>query len=99
DAGGSGEAPPIEPTVVQTPAQGVPFTHRLMIIVSGSAEPWSTERPRAKAEPRLEQWAATRLGAPTDVVVHTAADGTLTLLDASGFAALDLVYESADRAR
>ena len=62
DAGGAGEAPPIEPTVVETPAQGIPFTHRLMILAVGSAPAWSTERPRAKAEPRLERWAATRLG-------------------------------------
>jgi hypothetical protein len=99
DAAGSGEAPPIEPTVVQTPAQGVPFTHRLIVIASGAGAPWSLTRPRAKAEPRLEQWAATRLGDPSNVVVHSAADGTLTLLDASGFAALDLIYESANRTR
>ena len=34
-----------------------------------------------------------------DVVVHAAADGTLTTLDASGWAALDLIYESANRTR
>ncbi|MEO7085892.1 MAG: hypothetical protein ABI442_17455 [Gemmatimonadaceae bacterium] len=85
--------------MVQTPAQGVPFTHRLMIVAAGDGVPWNVERPRAKAEPRLEQWAARRLGAASDVVVQAAADGTLRTLDASGFCALDLIYESANPAR
>ncbi|MEP6618805.1 MAG: hypothetical protein ABJE47_05805 [bacterium] len=99
DAGGSGESPLIEPTVVQTPTQGIPLTHRLMVIADGDGVEWNTARPRAKAEPRLERWAAGRLGASTDVVVHVAADGARTMLDSAGFCALDLVFESASRVR
>jgi hypothetical protein len=99
DSAGSGEAQPVEPTVVQSPAQGVRFTHRLMIAVTGDGAAWSTSRPRAKAAPRLENWAGTRLGAPSQVVVHVSAGGVRTMLDSSGLAALDLIYESVDSAR
>lgn len=99
DSAGSGEAQPVDPTVVQTPAQGIRFTHRLLIAATGDGASWSTSRPRAKAEPRLEQWAGARLGDPSLVVVHVDAAGTRTTLDAAGLAALDLIYESADPAR
>jgi hypothetical protein len=99
DAAASGEAQPPEPTVVQTPTQGVRFMHSLLIAVTGDGAGWSTTRPRAKAEPRLEQWAGARLGDPASVVVHVATDGTRTMLDAAGLAALDIIYDSADPAR
>ena len=88
--------------MIQTPNQGVPFTHRIMLIASAedaNVEGWNAERPRAKAEPRLEAWAASRLGGAANVVVFAAADGTLTTLDGAGLAALDVVYESANLAR
>ena len=60
---------------------------------------WNAERPRAKAEPRLEAWAASRLGSAANVIVFAAADGTLASLDAAGVAALDVIYESANLVR
>jgi hypothetical protein len=87
--------------VIQTPNQGIPFTHRLMIIATGdgNVDGWNTDRPRAKAEPRLEAWAASRLGNPASVVLFADANGALTTLDAAGFAALDVIYESANLLR
>jgi hypothetical protein len=57
---------------------------------------WSATTPRALAEPRLAAWAERRLGSAGNVVVHVAADGTRTTLDAAGLSALDVVYDSAN---
>ncbi|HVJ72542.1 MAG TPA: hypothetical protein VNB03_00770 [Casimicrobiaceae bacterium] len=98
DAAGSGDAPPVDPTVVQTPAQGVPFTHRLMIVATDATTTWDASRPRSLAEPRLEAWAAGRLGSPSRIVVHVADDGTRVTLDAVGMSALDFVHGAGQRA-
>ena len=96
DAASSGDSPPPEPEVIATPAEGMPFTHRLMLIAGGAA-PWNLTRPRSAAEPRLEAWAATRLGAPGSIIVAEGADGTLLSLADTEFCALDVIYDSADR--
>ncbi len=57
----------------------------------GAGGGWSIDRPRAIAEPRLEAWAARRLGDPASIVVFDGAGGRLTL-DRAGWAALDLVF-------
>ncbi|NKE48599.1 hypothetical protein HB662_27775 [Roseomonas frigidaquae] len=102
DAAGNGEAPAPVPQVVTTPAEGLPVAHRLMLGVLGAppapAAGWDASRPRAAAEPALEAWAAARLGDPATIVVGAAADGTPLTLAAAGRAALDLLYDAADRA-
>lgn len=60
-------------------------------VVASRAGGWSTTRPRALAEPRLEAWAASRLGDPADIIVVDGPAGRLTLADV-GVAALDLVF-------
>jgi hypothetical protein len=103
DALGGGDAPPPEPDVIRTPARGAPFTHRIVLAVpaagAAGAAGWSAARPRAQAEPRLEQWAQARLGNATSIVVSVAASGTRTTLDAAGLCALDVIYDSDDPSR
>lgn len=70
---------------------GRTLTHAAFAVVPEKATGWSKTRPRAIAEPRLEAWAARRLGDPADIVV-TDAGGVRTTLDTAGFAALDLVF-------
>lgn len=94
DAGGTGAAPPPAPTVVATPPGGGALTHRLMICLTTDSGGWNMSQPRAAAEPRLEAWAAGRLGPSSGVVVF--ASGTLLTLDKLGLCALDVVYGSAD---
>ena len=96
DAASGGDSPPPQPDFITTPVEGIPLTHRILA-VAGDAAPWNLTRPRSAAEPRLEGWAAARLGDPADIVVATAADGTRITLAASGQCALDLVYDTADR--
>lgn len=96
DAASSGDSPPPDPEVIATPAEGMPFTHRLML-VAGGAEPWNLTRPRSAAEPRLEAWAAARLGLPGTIIVAAAADGTLRSLADTEFCVLDFIYDSTDR--
>jgi hypothetical protein len=72
DAIASGEAPPPELEVVRTPRTGLALTHRLVTLFSASPiVPAEWESPavphRAKAEPRLNAWAARLLGNPTQV--------------------------------
>jgi hypothetical protein len=98
DAAGGGDSPPPQPAVVATPIEGVPLTHRILVVASGAGRPWNAARPRAAAEPRLEAWAGARLGDPATVRVADGGDGApLTLADA-GLAALDVVYAAGDRA-
>ncbi len=97
DAASSGDSPPPEPEVIATPAEGMPFTHRLMLI-AGGAEAWNLTRPRSAAEPRLEAWAASRLGLPGTIIVAADADGTLLSIANTEFCALDFIYDSTDRA-
>ncbi|MGW2050941.1 hypothetical protein ACWCPF_38130 [Streptomyces sp. NPDC001858] len=63
-----GQAPP-RPEFLDTPAQGTPVTHRVLLVVPENTPPaadWDgpgrRERPRAAAEPRLDAWAGHQLG-------------------------------------
>jgi hypothetical protein len=98
DAAGGGDTPPPEPQFVSTPWDGALFTHRLLI-VGGNGAGWNSTRPRSVAEPRLEAWAAERLGDPALIAVADGADGALITAADTGLCALDFVYEAADRAR
>ncbi len=101
DGASSGDALPVEPSVVATPTRGVAIGHRVLVVLPETAPGgggWAGGTPRAAAEPRLAAWAETRLGPPTDVVVHVAADGTRTTLDAAGLSAIDVVCDAADPA-
>jgi hypothetical protein len=94
NAASSGDSSPPDPEIVRTPTQGVPFTHRLLLVAPSPGPSWNAARPRALAEPALEAWAAARLGPPDEIVV---AD-EVTLAD-TGLCALDVIYESADLRR
>jgi len=94
NAAGSGDSAPPEAEIVRTPAPGVPFTHRLVLVAPTGAAAWNAARPRALAEPALEAWAAARLGAPGAISVADA----FTFAD-TGLCALDVIYESADARR
>lgn len=67
------------------------LTHVVFAAIPADATGWSTTRPRAVAEPRLEAWAARRLGDPASIVVFDVG-GDRTTLDQAGWAALDLVF-------
>lgn len=91
DAIGTGAA--VDPAlgVLGVRQAGRSLTHRVIVIVPESATGWSAGRPRAIAEPRVEAWAAARLGDPAKIIV-TDDGGVLHTLDEAGFAALDLVF-------
>lgn len=91
DAAGSGAAVDPDLDVLASRQPGRTLTHNALVLIPEGATGWSSTRPRAIAEPRLEAWAARRLGDPADIVVSDGAGGRLTLADA-GFAALDLVF-------
>lgn len=91
DAAGSGGAVDPDLDVLGVRQAGRTLTHNAYVVIPEGATGWSSTRPRAVAEPRLEAWAARRLGDPGDIVVSDGAGGRLTLADA-GFAALDLVF-------
>jgi hypothetical protein len=97
DAASAGDAPPPEPEVIATPGEARPFTHRILL-VAGAAEPWNVTRPRSAAEPRMEGWAAARLGDPATIVIADGPGGTFVTMADTGWCALDVVYNSADRA-
>jgi hypothetical protein len=98
DAVARGDAPPPEFDVVQTPRSGTAVTHRLFAVASGSsASGWATT-PRAQAEPRLNSWAASMFGDPTQVRIRAEfVDATAAAipvefgLDALALAPLDLL--------
>ena len=92
DAASSGDSPVPVPEFVATPATGGLVTHRLMLVVQ-EGDDWGTTQPRASAEPALERWAASRLGAADTIMVTDAPERTLA---DTGLAALDIVYGSAD---
>ncbi|MEA2220879.1 MAG: hypothetical protein QOJ35_3505 [Solirubrobacteraceae bacterium] len=101
DGASSGDALPVEPSVVATPTRGIAVGHRVLVVLPETAPGgggWAAGTPRAEAEPRLAAWAEARLGPATDVVVHVAADGTRTTLDAAGLSAIDVVCDAADPA-
>jgi hypothetical protein len=80
DAIARGDTLPPELDVVQTPRAGTGLTHRLLTIAVGRNAPGWTVTSRAKAEPRLNSWAATLLGKPTRVRARA------NFVDASGTA-------------
>jgi hypothetical protein len=70
DAVGSGLGPPSEPEVLATPRPAHDYQHRLVVLAppaSESAPGWAAERPRRRAEPRLDHWVADLLPAPADI--------------------------------
>jgi hypothetical protein len=91
DAMSSGAAVEPELGVLNVRQTGRTLTHALFAAIPAGATGWSTTRPRAIAEPRLEAWAARRLGDPADIVVSDTG-GVRHTLDEAGFAALDLVF-------
>lgn len=91
DASGMGEGIDPDLDILGVRQAGRTLTHAAFALIPEAATGWSTTRPRAVAEPRLEAWAARRLGPPQDVVVGAGPHGPLTMADA-GFAALDLVF-------
>ena len=96
DAAGPGDAAVVEPDVVRTPARGVAFTHRLLLLLPDPqlGQEWAVQAPRAAAEPRLEGWARALLGPAAQTVLQVAPDGTRITLDRAGLCALDVVYDS-----
>ncbi|SDB81775.1 hypothetical protein GA0111570_103341 [Raineyella antarctica] len=70
---------------------GAVLNQAMIAVIPKDGAGWSTTRPRAVAEPRLEAWAAHRLGSPADIVVAEV-NGTRHTLDEAGIAALDLVF-------
>lgn len=91
DAAGSGGAVDPDLDILGARQAGRTLTHNAYVVIPEGATGWSSTRPRAIAEPRLEAWAARRLGDPADIVVSDGPGGRLTLADA-GFAALDIVF-------
>jgi hypothetical protein len=104
EAVAGGETPPPELEVVRTPRTGIALTHRVVLLFSGEPQlptHWSAMSPRAKAEPRLNAWAARLLPNPAKVrcLVNQldAATGNVLetkeiRLDQLGLAPLDYVY-------
>jgi hypothetical protein len=99
DAIARGDTPPPELDVVRTPRAGTALTQRLLAIAVGNdAAGWATT-PRARAEPRLNSWAAALLGDPARVRARArfvdaagAGAGTVEIgLDRLGLSPLDLL--------
>ncbi|MFN2347759.1 MAG: hypothetical protein ABR616_18855 [Dermatophilaceae bacterium] len=105
DALGSGLGPPPETEVLSTPRAAHAFQYRLVTLVPAETTPapgWSADRPRHRAEPRLDRWLAEVLPPAADIrfaVRLTLADGTSDLREGSlagaGFCPLDLVHGAA----
>ena len=93
DVVSSGADPSDSIDVLEAQDSGERLTHRVLTVLGGTRpmSGWSTARPRATAEPALEDWAASYLGPADDVVVAEVGGDLLTLADA-GLAALDLVF-------
>jgi hypothetical protein len=93
DAMSTGSSPSDTVDMLEANDSGERLTHKVLAIVGDGAPSsnWSTVRPRALVEPRLEAWAAAHLGDPADIVVAETADRRVTLAEA-GYAALDLVF-------
>lgn len=97
-AASGGDVAPAEPDVLRTPTRAAALTHRVLVLLDDTAAGsggWSASTPRALAEPTLTAWAENRLGPATSIVIHVAADGTRTTLNAAGLSALDIVYDCA----
>lgn len=91
DAMAAGGSVDPELAVLGVRQPGRTLTHSMFAVIPVDAPGWSTTRPRAIAEPRLEAWAARRLGDPAAVIV-TDDGGVRHTLAEAGFAALDLVF-------
>ena len=93
DVVSSGADPSDSIDVLEAQDSGERLTHRVLTVLGGTRpmSGWGTARPRATAEPALEDWAASYLGPADDVVVAEVGGDLLTLADA-GLAALDLVF-------
>ena len=101
DAAAAGDAPPPDADMIRSPQWGTIFTQRVLLALPDAAAPgagWATTGPRAVLEPRLDAWAARLLGPATAIVVHAPAGGQRVTLDAANLSALDVVFDSADRA-
>jgi hypothetical protein len=97
DTMASGVTPP-RPEVVRTPFGGTSFTQRLIVALGAGAAPapdgWGTRTPRATAEPSLDDWVGTLLGAPAGIgcTVHQPDGSTRVVTLASlGLRPLDVV--------
>jgi len=93
-----GEGPPPELEFARTEASGVPLTHRLLLLAPADAPAtagWNAAAPRAAAEPRLERWAAARLGPAGAIRLGRTDAGERIDMDRAGLAALDLVFGAA----
>lgn len=86
---GAGVDPALDVLDVRQPTKRL--SHSVFAVISRDAVGWSSTRPRAIAEPRLEAWAARRLGDPASIVVADV-EGTRHTLAEAGLAALDLVF-------
>lgn len=91
DAMSSGAAVDPDLGVLSVRQTGRILTHGMFAAIPAGVTGWSSTRPRAIAEPRLEAWAARRLGDPADIIVTDAGGGRHTLAEAD-YAALDLVF-------
>jgi hypothetical protein len=104
DAIARGEAPPPELEVTRFPRSGTALTHRVAVLLPGTAGAvpgWTVGgSPRAAAEPALDAWAGLLLGDPRRVrctVRRTDPAGpppptVMFPLSELGLAALDVVY-------
>ena len=66
-----GELPPQELQFVKTPSSGTSLTHRLVVLLNGTAvsSNWATtpQQARSKAEPVLNAWVGQLLGSPEKI--------------------------------
>ncbi len=89
-----GAQPPAELGVIDVPARGIGLTHAIFALVpaSSKATGW-TATPRATAEPALEAWCASVLGAAAQyrVTVTVGTTSEVVGFDTLGLGALDLV--------
>ncbi len=81
---GTGNLP--APRVVESPASGTAFTHRVAILLGSepATSTWSIASPRRTAEPRLDGWIGTLLGDPAAIqcrAMHGATVVTVTMQD------------------
>ncbi|MEJ6554865.1 hypothetical protein PQI51_07520 [Microbacterium esteraromaticum] len=91
DASGMSEGIDPDLGILGVRQAGRSLTHAALALIPEKAKGWSSTRPRAIAEPRLEAWAARRLGPAQKIIVGSGPAGLITMADA-GFAALDLVF-------
>lgn len=86
---GAGVDPALDVLDVRQPTKRL--SHGAFAVIPADTAGWSNTRPRAVAEPRLEAWAARRLGDSASIVVAEVAGKRHTLAEA-GLAALDFVF-------